>query len=56
MVRPVPDDERPRRRLGDETKERIADLASGWSLDGKDDQDHLVAFGPPDLRERYRLS
>lgn len=36
MVRPVPDDERPRRRLGDETKERIADLASGWSLDGKD--------------------
>jgi outer membrane protein assembly factor BamB len=26
------------------------------SLDGKDDQDHLVAFGPPDLRERYRLS
>jgi prefoldin subunit 5 len=37
MVRPVPDDERPRRRLGDETKERIADLASGWSLDGKDE-------------------
>ena len=34
IVGPVPDDERPRRRLGDETKERIADLASGWSLDG----------------------
>jgi hypothetical protein len=33
----VPDDERPRRRLGDETKNRIADLASGWSLDGKDE-------------------
>ncbi len=31
--RPVPDDERPRRRVGDETKERIADLASGWSVD-----------------------
>jgi len=33
----VPDDERRRRRLGDETKGRIADLASGWSLDGKDE-------------------
>ncbi|HEY5927449.1 MAG TPA: hypothetical protein VIV11_37450 [Kofleriaceae bacterium] len=33
----MPDDERRRRRLGDETKERIADLASGWSLDGKDE-------------------
>ncbi len=33
----MPDDERPRRRLGDETKNRIADLASGWSLDGKDE-------------------
>lgn len=31
----MPDDERPRRRLGDETKNRIADLASGWSLDGE---------------------
>jgi hypothetical protein len=30
----VPDDERPkRRRVGDETKGRIADLASGWSVD-----------------------
>ena len=26
----VPDDDRTRRRLGDETKGRIADLASGW--------------------------
>ena len=33
----MPDDERRRRRLGDETKGRIADLASGWSLDGKDE-------------------
>jgi hypothetical protein len=31
----VPDDERPRRRLGDETKNRIAGLASGWSLEGE---------------------
>jgi len=29
----VPDDDRTRRRLGDETKGRIADLASGWSVD-----------------------
>jgi hypothetical protein len=34
--RPVPDDERRRRRVGDETKERIADLASGWSVDVRD--------------------
>ena len=30
----VPDDERKGRRLGDETKGRIADLASGWTVDG----------------------
>lgn len=29
----MPDDERTRRRLGDETKGRIADLASGWSVE-----------------------
>jgi hypothetical protein len=29
----VPDDERTRRRLGDATRSRIDDLASGWSLD-----------------------
>src|SRR3990167_4339264 len=29
----VADDDRTRRRLGDETKSRIADLASGWSVD-----------------------
>ncbi len=29
----MPDDERTRRRVSDETKERIADLSSGWSLD-----------------------
>jgi hypothetical protein len=29
----VPDDERKGRRLGDETKGRIADLASGWDSD-----------------------
>ncbi len=38
MVRPcyrsrVADDERTRRRLGDETKARIADLSSGWAVD-----------------------
>lgn len=31
--RRVPDDERKGRRLGDETKGRIADLASGWTVD-----------------------
>ena len=30
----VPDDERKGRRLGDDTKGRIADLASGWTVDG----------------------
>jgi hypothetical protein len=29
----VPDDDRTRRRLGDETKARIADLASGWTVE-----------------------
>jgi hypothetical protein len=29
----VPDDERTRRRLGDATKARIDDLASGWTVD-----------------------
>jgi prefoldin subunit 5 len=29
----VPDDDRTRRRLGDATKGRIADLASGWKVD-----------------------
>ena len=29
----MPDDDRTRRRLSDETKGRIADLASGWSVD-----------------------
>jgi len=29
----VPDDERKGRRLGDETKNRIADLAAGWTVD-----------------------
>ena len=31
--RRVPDDERKGRRLGDDTKGRIADLASGWTVD-----------------------
>src|SRR5581483_11244867 len=31
----VPDDERKGRRLGDETKGRIANLASGWTVDGE---------------------
>ncbi len=29
----MPDDDRTRRRLGDETKGRIADLASGWDVE-----------------------
>jgi len=33
----VPDDERTRRRLGDATKSRIADLASGWSVEAAPD-------------------
>ncbi|MDB4958736.1 MAG: hypothetical protein JWO36_6305, partial [Myxococcales bacterium] len=32
MVGPVPDDDK-RRRLGDETKSRIADLSSGWTVE-----------------------
>lgn len=31
----VPDDDRKARRLGDETKGRIAELASGWTVDGE---------------------
>lgn len=31
----MPDDDRKRRRLGDETKGRIADLASGWDAPGE---------------------
>src|SRR5262245_309322 len=31
----VPDDDRKGRRLGDETKGRIADLASGWTVDAE---------------------
>jgi prefoldin subunit 5 len=33
--RRVPDDDRKIRRLGDETKGRIAELASGWTVDGE---------------------
>jgi hypothetical protein len=40
-VTAVPDDERTRRRLGDETKGRIADLASGWTVEPVQDA------GPP---------
>lgn len=32
----MPDDERNRRRLGDATRERIAGLAEGWSVDAPD--------------------
>jgi hypothetical protein len=41
----VPDDERTRRRLGDATKARIEDLASGWSVDSKVEPEPLPA--PP---------
>ncbi|HEX3758067.1 MAG TPA: hypothetical protein VHW23_05155 [Kofleriaceae bacterium] len=41
----MPDDERKGRRLGDETKGRIADLASGW------DSDAPAALEPPPRRE-----
>ncbi|MFN0248086.1 MAG: hypothetical protein ACKV2T_14445, partial [Kofleriaceae bacterium] len=34
----MPDDERTRRRVSDETKGRIADLASGWSVDPESDE------------------
>ncbi|MBS1122094.1 MAG: hypothetical protein H6Q90_4322 [Deltaproteobacteria bacterium] len=33
---PVPEDDRTRRRLGDATKARIDDLASGWAVDGEE--------------------
>jgi hypothetical protein len=39
-VTPVADDERTRRRLGDATRSRIDDLASGWSLEAP-------SAGPP---------
>ncbi len=38
----MPDDERTRRRVSDETKGRIANLASGWSVDPEPDPE------PPD--------
>jgi prefoldin subunit 5 len=43
----VPEDERKGRRLGDETKGRIADLASGWTVGG----DAPPAPAPPLRRE-----
>jgi hypothetical protein len=46
----VPDDERTRRRLGDATKARIEDLASGWSVDSgsKVEPEPLPAPPSPD--------
>ena len=38
----MPDDERTRRRLSDATKGRIADLASGWSVDPEPEADSPV--------------
>src|SRR5438309_2266066 len=46
----VPDDERTRRRVGDETKERIADLASGW---GRPKPEPIpAAAGTPEPRKK----
>jgi hypothetical protein len=45
----VADDDRTRRRLGDETKSRIADLASGWSVESSPREPGAAspAVGPP---------
>src|SRR5262249_12191986 len=48
----VPDDDRKLRRLGDETKGRIADLASGWSVEPKPDP--APAPEPPAARKKPR--
>lgn len=43
----MPDDERTRRRLGDETKARIADLSSGWSVESDAPPEKTGATTPP---------
>ncbi|MEO8702559.1 MAG: hypothetical protein ABI867_21115 [Kofleriaceae bacterium] len=43
----VPDDERTRRRLGDETKGRIADLASGWTVESPPEAKESKAQATP---------
>ena len=45
----MPDDERTRRRVSDETKGRIADLASGWSVDS--DVEAAPEPDPPPRRQ-----
>lgn len=44
----VPDDERTRRRLSDATKGRIADLASGWTVDPDPPAPELDATPAPE--------
>lgn len=39
----MPDDDRTRRRLGDDTKARIADLASGWTVESPEAGDQNAA-------------
>jgi hypothetical protein len=44
----VADDDRTRRRLGDETKSRIADLASGWSVESRPNEPAASPAAPDD--------
>lgn len=55
IVGAVPDDERTRRRMGDETKERIADLASGWSVDSSSAPPTPEVAEPPQRKKPKTL-
>ncbi|MDX2093444.1 MAG: hypothetical protein SFX73_36710 [Kofleriaceae bacterium] len=50
----MPDDERTRRRLSDETKGRIADLASGWTVDPP--VPASVPTSPPEPRSKPKTA
>jgi predicted nucleic acid-binding Zn-ribbon protein len=50
----VPDDDRKRRRLGDETKGRIADLASGWDTPGEPPSAPEPPGPPPNAARRKK--
>ncbi len=47
----MPDDERTRRRVSDETKGRIADLASGWTVD-PDPEEAAPEPAPPRAKQK----
>ncbi|MGE0395879.1 MAG: hypothetical protein AB7T06_04050 [Kofleriaceae bacterium] len=51
----MPDDERNRRRVSDETKGRIADLASGWTVDPEPDEAAPEPAPPPVRRKQKTI-